>query len=103
MNRMTKKLKSRRVKEIHYLDVEQVEVNHSVYVKNISNKKFANKKSALESYFKSKAGLNCITILSTTKAMVTFKDPSGMQVVKEIGNSCTCICNSDIKSAKQET
>ena len=81
MNRMVKKLKSRRVKKICYLDVEQVEVNCSVYVKNITNEKFANKKSALENYFKSKDGLNLfesITILSRTKAMVTFKDPSGI-------------------------
>ena len=80
LTEIAKKLKSKKIKKLHYLDVEQVEVNCSVYVRNISNKNFANK-DALETYFESRVGehmLGDITMLSKDKAKVTFKDPSGI-------------------------
>ena len=80
LTEIAKKLKSKKIKKLHYLDVEQVEVNCSVYVRNISNKNFANK-DALETYFELRVGehmLGDITMLSKDKAKVTFKDPSGI-------------------------
>ena len=77
---IARKLKSKKLKKLYYLDVEQVEVNCSVYVRNISNKNFTNK-DALEAYFESRVGehmLEDITMLSKDKAKVTFKDPSGI-------------------------